>query len=67
MQSFIHRRTLDILRKQLAETNDGAMRDQLEILSSEEEAKPAASGKRGEKCAGPLVGCRAHDKMLIRR
>ncbi len=49
MQSFIHRKNLEIFRKQLAETNDAAMRVQLETLLSEEEAKePAPSCAKRE-------------------
>jgi len=49
MQSFIHRKNLETFRKQLAETNDAAMRVQLETLLSEEEAKePAPSCAKRE-------------------
>ncbi len=49
MQSFIHRKNLENFRKQLAETNDAAMRVQLETLLSEEEAKePAPSCAKRE-------------------
>lgn len=50
MQSFIHRKNLEHYRKQLADTQDEAMRAQLEVLLAEEEAKePAASRRRDEE------------------
>jgi hypothetical protein len=49
MQSFVHRKNLENFRKQLAETNDAAMRVRLETLLSEEEAKePAPSYAKQE-------------------
>ncbi len=49
MQSFIHRKNLENLRKQLAETRDVEKRLLLEKLLSEEEAKkPAARAKRAD-------------------
>ena len=49
MQSFIHRKNLEIYRKQLAETNDAATRLQLEKLLSEEQAnEPSAPEARDE-------------------
>ena len=49
MQSFIHRKNLENLRKQLAEKPDDEKRLLLEKLLSEEEAKePSAPEKRAD-------------------
>lgn len=50
MQSFIHRKNLENLRKQLAETPDDEKRRLLEKLLSEEEAnEPSTSEKRHDE------------------
>ena len=47
MQSFIHRKNLEIFRKRLAETQDEPERRQLRKLLAEEEAKePPAPPRR---------------------
>jgi hypothetical protein len=46
MQSFIHRKNLEIFRKRLAEAQDESERSQLRKLLAEEEAKEPQGASR---------------------
>ncbi len=46
MQSFIHRKNLEIFRKRLAASQDEPERRQLRKLLAEEEAKESPAGPR---------------------
>jgi hypothetical protein len=50
MQSFIHRKNLELFRKKLAETSDASERREVEKLLAEEEAKETPAAKpRGDR------------------